>query len=195
MKNEKFDRLLSAIRNEQVDDRVVAQAAGRVWSSIAGTPVADASPHKLRSCEDFQALIPQYLGKQLAGARVLLLEDHVHACVACRHAVERARNGEQQAVWRPEIKRGNSPVWRWAMAATAVAAVALVALALSRGIFPGQQGVRGVVQNVDGSLYAVKGDTVHIVPAGYEISSGDEIRTAKGASAVVRLVDGSLVEM
>lgn len=195
MKNEKFDRLLSAIRNEQVDDKVVAQAAGRVWSSIAGTPVADASPHKLRSCEDFQALIPQYLGKQLAGARVLLLEDHVHACVACRHAVERARNGEQQAVWRPEIKRGHSPVWRWAMAATAVAAVALVALALSRGIFPGQPGVRGVVQNVDGSLYAVKGDTVHIVPAGYEIWSGDEIRTAKGASAVVRLVDGSLVEM
>jgi hypothetical protein len=195
MKNEKFDRLLSAIRNEQVDDKVVAQAAGRAWNSIAGTPVTDASTHKLRSCEDFQALIPQYLGKQLAGARALLLEDHVHACVACRHAVERARDGEQQAVWRPEIKRRNLPVWRWAMAATAVAVVAFVALALSRGIFPGQQGVRGVVQNVDGSLYAVKGDTVHIVPAGYEIWSGDEIRTAKGASAVVRLVDGSLVEM
>jgi hypothetical protein len=195
MKNEKFDRLLSAIRNEQVDDKVVAQAAGRAWNSIAGTPVADASTHKLRSCEDFQALIPQYLGKQLAGARALLLEDHVHACVACRHAVERARDGEQQAAWRPEIKRRNLPVWRWAMAATAVAVVAFVALALSRGIFPGQQGVRGVVQNVDGSLYAVKGDTVHIVPAGYEIWSGDEIRTAKGASAVVRLVDGSLVEM
>jgi hypothetical protein len=195
MKNEKFDRLLSAIRNEQVDDKVVAQAAGRVWNSIAGTPVADASTHKLRSCEDFQALIPQYLAKQLAGARALLLEDHVHACVACRHAVVRARNGEQQAVCPPETKRRNLPVWRWAMAATAVAAVAFVALALSRGIFPGQQGVRGVVQNVDGSLYAVKGDTVHIVPAGYEIWSGDEIRTAKGASAVVRLVDGSLVEM
>jgi ferric-dicitrate binding protein FerR (iron transport regulator) len=195
MKNEKFDRLLSAIRNEQVDDKVVAQAAGRVWNSIAETPVADAGTHKLRSCEDFQALIPQYLGKQLAGARALLLEDHVHACVACRHAVERARNGEQQAVWRPEVKRHSLPVWRWAMAATAVAAVALVALALSRGIFPGQQVVRGVVQNVDGSLYAVSGDTVHIVPAGYEIRSGDEMRTAKGASAVVRLVDGSLVEM
>jgi len=195
MKNEKFDRLLSAIRNEQVDDQVVAQAAGRAWNSIAGTPVTDASTHKLRSCEDFQALIPQYLGKQLAGARALLLEDHVHACVACRHAVERARDGEQQAAWRPEIKRRNLPVWRWAMAAAAVAVVAFVALALSRGVVPGQQGVRGVVQNVDGSLYAVKGDTVHIVPAGYEIWSGDEIRTAKGARAVVRLVDGSLVEM
>ncbi|HWY56847.1 MAG TPA: FecR domain-containing protein [Terriglobales bacterium] len=194
-KNEKFNRLLSAIRNEQVDDKLVSQAGGRVWNSITGTPLADVSPHKLRNCEDFQALIPQYLGKQLAGARGLLFEDHMHACVACRHAVERARSGEQQAVWRPATELRSFPVWRWAMSAGAVAIVAVIALALSLGIFPGQQVVRGVVQNVDGSLYAVTGDTVRIVPAGYEIRSGDEIRTAKGASAMVRLVDGSLVEM
>jgi hypothetical protein len=194
-RNEKFNRLLSAIRNEQVDDKLVSQAGGRVWNSITGTPLADVSPHKLRNCEDFQALIPEYLGKQLAGARGLLFEDHMHACVACRHAVERARSGEQQAVWRPATDRRSFPVWRWAMSAGAVAIVAVIALALSLGIFPGQQVVRGVVQNVDGSLYAVTGDTVRIVPAGYEIRSGDEIRTAKGASAMVRLVDGSLVEM
>jgi hypothetical protein len=194
MKSEKFDRFLSAIRNEQVDDKVIAQAGGRVWASIVGAPIADVSTHKLRNCGDFQALIPEYLGKQLVGARALLFEDHMHGCVACRHAVERARGGEQ-AVWRPEMKHFRFPVWRWAMAATAMAAVGFVALALSLGIFPGQQVVRGVVQNVDGSLYAVTGDTVHSVPAGYEIRNGDEIRTAKGTSAVVRLVDGSLVEM
>ena len=99
MKNEKFDRLLSEIRNEQVDEQVVAQAGERVWKSIAGAaPSADLSAHTLRNCEDFQALIPAYLGKQLAPARVFLFEDHVHACVACRHAVERARTGELQTV-------------------------------------------------------------------------------------------------
>ncbi len=36
MKNEEFDRLLSEIRNEPVDERVVAQAGERVWKSIAG---------------------------------------------------------------------------------------------------------------------------------------------------------------
>jgi hypothetical protein len=195
MKNEKFDRLFSAIRDEQVDDKVVAQVGGRVWKSIAGTSIADLSSHRLRDCEDFQALIPEYLGKQLAGARGLLFEDHIHACVACRRAVERARSGEQQAVWRAATERRTFPVWRWAMAAGAVATVAVAALTLSLGVFPGQQVVGGVVQNVDGSLYAVTGDTVRIVPAGYEIRSGDEIRTAKGASAMVRLVDGSLVEM
>jgi hypothetical protein len=195
MKNEKFDRMLSAIRNEQVDDKVVAQAGERVWTSLAKTPVADLSTRKLRSCEDFQALIPEYLGKRLAEGRVLLFEDHTHACVACRHAVDRVRGGELQAVWQPQVRGRRLRVWRWTMAATALAAAAFVALALSMGILPGQRVVRGVVQNVDGSLYAVTGDTVHIVPAGYQVRSGDEIRTAKGATAVVRLVDGSLVEM
>ena len=63
------------------------------------------------------------------------------------------------------------------------------------GIFPGQHAVRGAVQNVDGSLYAVVDDQVRLIPAGYQISNGDEIRTAKGSNAVVRLLDGSLVEM
>ena len=86
MTNEKFERLLSEIRNEQVAEQVVAKAGDRVWKSIAGaTPTADFSTRALRSCADFQALIPGYLGKQLAPARALLFEDHVHACVACRH--------------------------------------------------------------------------------------------------------------
>ena len=34
MSDQKFDRLLSEIRNEHVDDQVVSQAGERVWSSI-----------------------------------------------------------------------------------------------------------------------------------------------------------------
>ena len=197
MKNEKFDRLLSEIRNEQVDDQVVAQAGERVWKSIAGAgPTADLSTHTLRSCEDFQALIPGYLGKQLAPARALLFEDHVHACVACRHALERARDGEVQTVWRIESKRPDSISWRWAMGAAAVFAVAVVAaLALSNGLLPGQHSVRAAVQTVDGSLYTGSGAEMRVIPVGYQIRNGDEIRTAKGSTAVVRLLDGSLVEM
>ena len=36
---------------------------------------------------------------------------------------------------------------------------------------------------------------MRLIPAGYEIRNGDEVRTAKGSTAVVRLLDGSLVEM
>lgn len=35
MNSVNFDQLLSAIRNESVDDKVVAQASERVWNSLA----------------------------------------------------------------------------------------------------------------------------------------------------------------
>jgi hypothetical protein len=200
MSDQKFDRLLSDIRNEQVDEQVVSQAGKRVWGAISGTPSAALSLHKLRSCEDFQGLIPEYLGESLPEARRLLLEDHVHQCVACRHAVEQARAGELQPVWQPELSLAASaerrfPIWQWAMGAAAAVVVAVAGLALINGNFPGQHVVRAAVQNVDGSLYAVSDDQVRLIPAGYQIRNGDQIRTAKGSNAVVRLLDGSLVEM
>ncbi len=194
MSDKKFERLLSEIRNEKVDDRVVDQAGDRVWSSITATPAAEHSM-KLRNCHDFQTLIPAYLEKTLPEARRLLFEDHVHQCVACRHAIEQARHGEVQPVWQPRFSSRRLPVWRWAMGAVAVVVVAAATFGVLNGMFPGQHTVRGDVQNVDGSLYAVVDDQVRVIPAGYQIRSGDVIRTAKGSHAVVRLLDGSLVEM
>jgi len=207
MKNKDFDHLLSEIRNEQVDDQVVAQASDRVWKSIAGAPAAELSAHTLRTCEDFQALIPGYLSKQLAPARAMLFEDHTHACVACRHALERARDGERQTTFRLETKRptsvarssagssARSRAWGWGMAVAGVAAVAALVVAFNLGMLPGQHAVRASVETVDGALYAGSGAEMRLIPAGYEIRNGDEIRTAKGSTAVVRLLDGSLVEM
>ena len=196
MKNEKFDRLLSTIRNENADEKVVAQASNRVWKSMAeSAPVTEPDRHILRSCDDFQVLIPAYLAKELQPARAMLFEDHVHSCVACRHAMERVKDGERQQVWRVKPNRPSALPWRWAMGAAAIAAVLVVAFAFSNGLLPGQHPVRAEVQAVDGSLYAVNGADVRLIPAGYQIRNGDEIRTAKASTAVVRLLDGSLVEM
>jgi hypothetical protein len=196
MSDHKFDRLISDIRNEHVDDQVVARAGDRVWNSLSNFSTAELSMGRLRSCEDFQTLIPAYLDKNLPEARRFLFEDHVHQCVACRRSLEQARVGELQPAWKPKVVQHRFPVWRWAMAATAaVVLVAGVTFTLLNGSFPGQHAVRGSVQNVDGSLYAVSDDQVRVIPAGYQIRNGDEIRTAKGSNAVVRLLDGSLVEM
>ncbi len=207
MSDHKFDRLISEIRNERVDDQVVSRAGERVWSSLSGSTAAELGTHMLRSCEDFQALTPAYVDKNLPEARRLLFEDHVHQCVACRHAVEQARGGNLNAARRPAGKPvwgialqaqaapRSFPAWRFAMSAAAAIVVAISAFALANGLFPGQHAVRGAVQNVDGSLYAVSDDQVRVIPAGYQIRNGDEIRTAKGSNAVVRLLDGSLVEM
>jgi len=195
MKDDKFEMLLSNIRNEHVDDEVVAQAGERVWKGIAGTP-ADVAAHPFRSCEDFQGLIPAYVAKRLTPARALLFEDHVHACVQCRHALERAKKGEPQRVWRFETKpRSGGLALRFAFGVAAVAAMTFAVLSWHDGFLPGQHPVRAAVETVDGSLYEVDGAGTRLIPAGYEIKSRDEIRTAKGSTATVRLLDGSLVEM
>jgi hypothetical protein len=216
MMNEKFDRLLAMIRNERVDDQVVAQAGERVWKSIAGAaPVSDLSARTLRSCADFQALIPGYIEKQLVPARAMLFDDHVHTCVACRHALERARDGQSQTVLRLETRRPSaislhasgsagrsgfslntrSNAWGWAMSAAAVLVATVGVVAFSNGLLPGQHVVRASVQTANGSLYAGSGAEMRVIPVGYEVRNGEEIRTAKGSTAVVRLLDGSLVEM
>ena len=63
MTNEKFDRLLSTIRNEHVDDKIVDQASDRVWTAITGdSPSAgDGSPHasKLRRLSVFDPCLPR----------------------------------------------------------------------------------------------------------------------------------------
>jgi hypothetical protein len=195
MKDDKLENLLSNIRNEHVDDETVARAGERVWKSIAGTP-AEFAAHTLRTCEDFQRLIPAYVAKQLTPARAMLFEDHVHACVACRHALERARLGEPQRTWRFEGKpRSGRLALRFAFGVAAVAAVTFAVLSWRDGLLPGQHPVRAAVETVDGSLYQVEGAETRLIPAGYEIRNGDEIRTAKGSRAQVRLLDGSVVEM
>jgi hypothetical protein len=195
MKNDKFDELLSTIRNEHVDDAIVAQAGERAWTSIAGASAAELSARKLRSCDDFQALIPEYLEQRLATARLLLFEDHVHGCVACRHALENAREGEKQVAWKFETRSRSSRAWQWMFGGAVVAAMTVAGIAFYDGLLPGQHPVRGAVQSVNGSLYDVTGDQVRLIPAGYSISNNDEVRTAKGSTAVLRLSDGSLVEM
>lgn len=196
MKNDKFDRLLSTIRNEKVGDKVVTQASDRVWSVLTGdSPASSLDARSLRTCDDFQSLIAAYLDRTLASARLMLFEDHVHACVKCRHALETAREGEKQVAWRFEPKSRSPRVWRWALATAAIAAMALVAIGFNNELLPGQNPLHGAVQSVNGSLYAISGDDVRMVQAGYQIGNGATVRTAKGSTAVLKLQDGSLIEM
>src|SRR5277367_679253 len=115
MSDNKFDRLLSEIRDEQIDERVVSRAGERVWNSITASAPIELSAQAFGSCEDFQALIPFYLSKALPQARALLFEDHVHECVACRRAVERARTGEMQPTWQVKPASRGLGLWRFAM--------------------------------------------------------------------------------
>src|SRR5262245_28258549 len=103
-----LDRVVSEIRDEAIDPKIVGDAAARVWASLTGegtTSGASAhslsddptSPSTIRGCAGFQALIPSYVARSLPPARALLLEDHVRDCVPCRAALDSVRGGRPVA--------------------------------------------------------------------------------------------------
>jgi hypothetical protein len=87
--NELFDDVTAGIRNEKLDDATVKATGDRVWTRLGNEQAAAqagvVTVEHLRGCDDFQAIIPAYLGGYLTSARTMLLEDtRVSACPAAR---------------------------------------------------------------------------------------------------------------
>ncbi|MDX6575866.1 MAG: hypothetical protein QOE96_1819 [Blastocatellia bacterium] len=216
--NNILDQVTAGIRAEQVDDATVSDATERVWARLsnetdarmmhagrsqnASAPTAGAPADHIEGCADYQTLIPAYLGGKLSDARTLLLVDHTHECIPCRKALKQARESRQGSVV-PAGRRQNRKaavyslrpvVLRWGIAAVLVIGLGLIALPLIQRYVPfGSFDV--TVQAADGPVYAVTDAQTRVLNAGEKIKRGDKIRTAKDAHAVVRLGDGSLIEM
>src|SRR6516225_6410690 len=77
-----LERAIAEIREEHISDELVEAAASRVWSRLS-----EPAEH-IRSCADFQALLPEFRAGRLGEARTLLVRDHLRECVSCRHVFE-----------------------------------------------------------------------------------------------------------
>lgn len=176
-----LDRILDDIRNEAVDPAAVEAAAARVR---AGLPRA-----ALRSCADFQALMPDYRAGRLPEARALLLKDHTRECAACRKALA----GESKVTAFVPRRAAAAPAFRWAMAAGVAALAVLAGYAVWTGIRTGDS--RVALQAAGGTVYRITPQGTEILQPGAETAGPGEIRTAGNSTALLRLPDGSLVEM
>jgi hypothetical protein len=193
-----LDRAISEIRDEEIDPVAVSQAAERVWKKVsaeaaraaAGEPAAiSIETGAMRTCADFRSLIPAWRAGELSPARAMLVEDHVHQCPACRKAMA----GPRQPIALVR-RRTIAPVWKWAAAAVVVAAAGLGAyMASDRLLIP--SGPRATVAAVEGTLYEVADSGSRPLAPGAPIAEIESVRTARGSAAVIRLRDGSLVEM
>lgn len=214
MKNKELDNILdqvtSGIHSEQVDDQMASEAGKRVWArladsnatfaSTASQNVAAASVDHIEGCPDFQSLIPAYLGGRLSEARSLLLVDHTHECIPCRRALKNAREGqvETTAPVRRTAQRKigtynlRPVVLRWGIAAALLVGLGLITLPLIQR-YTGS--IEATVQAADGPLYLVADAKTRALNVGEKIGRGDVIRTAKDGHAIVRLEDGSTIEM
>jgi ferric-dicitrate binding protein FerR (iron transport regulator) len=203
--NNIVDDVTAEIRNERLDSATVESAARRVWTRMAGEQAAAAAGvrpvEQIRNCDDFQTLIPAYLQGYLSSARTTLLEDHTRECVPCRKALKQARHGNQEAIRLQEQRakadaasyRAN--MLRWAVAAVLVVGVGLFAWPWIQRSINSLYTLSAIVEAAQGGVYKVTGDKTQAVKAGEKLLGGEHIRTAKSSGAVVKLSDGSLVEM
>lgn len=181
-----LERAASEIRNEAIPDELVDAAAARVWARLS------AHPH-LRSCADFQALFPEFRAGRLPEARALLLQDHLHECVACRRIFEGKVVTMPAAPAPARVPGREFHSARWAMAAGVILAGGLVVW--FSVIRSGPHAGRAMVQAVNGRLYAVTPAGLRAMKPGEDLPDGVEIRTALDSDATLALRDGSLVEM
>ena len=211
MKNKELENILdkvtAGIRNEKVDEAVVNDAAGRVWARLinenSASATSEAAPaDRIEGCADFQSLIPAYLRRELSEARSLLLVDHTHECIPCRRALKHARESRIAAAVpsvRKQTRRNSGyslqpVIRRWGIAAVLLIGLGLIAWPLIQRYVPFGS-FEATVQAADGPVYVVADAKTRALNTGEKIGRGDTIRTAKDAHAVVRLGDGSTIEM
>ena len=208
-----LDKVTDGIRAEQISDDLVSQSANRVWQRVsaeAGAPQMSANSaaaeiDRIEGCADFQSLIPGYLGGKLSEARSLLLVDHTHECIPCRRALKQAR--EKGVAPSRDVRRSGRAgrarartyslrpvVLRWGIAAALVIGLGLIALPILQRYVP-LGSFDATVQAADGPLYLVSDSQTRQLKAGEKINRGEVIRTAKDGHAIVRLGDGTTIEM
>jgi len=205
MKSNKEDQILdnvtAEIRNEKVDPRAVSAAADRVWARVStaagATEFQLPTVDRIEGCADFQSLIPAHLAGKLSEARSLLLVDHTHECIPCRKAMNEARakrSGTIKPATRNKRYSMQPTVMRWAIAAAVVIGIGLLAVPFVQRFWPYGQ-FDATVQAAEGQVYQVADTHTAAVATGAKLQQNEKVRTAKDGRAVVRLGDGSLIEM
>ena len=200
-KDQILDKVTAEIRNEKVDPATVSAAADRVWARVStaagATEFQLPTVDRIEGCGDFQSLIPAHLAGKLTEARSLLLVDHTHECIPCRKAMNEAR-AKRSVTIKPATRNKRYTlqpvVMRWGIAAALVIGLGLLAVPFVQRFWPYGQ-FDATVQAAEGQVYQIADTQTAAVATGAKLQQNEKVRTAKDGRAVVRLGDGSLIEM
>ena len=183
MTDKLFDELVNEIREEEIPAEQVTAARERVWQRLAGSVSL--------ACAEIRPQLTDYAAGRLMESRRLLVDDHLSRCVECRHALAELK-GEKKVVVIPQRKSFRWTGWmRWA----AAAAVILMVVYMGRGHFDSwlaPSGPSATIVSLSGDLYRLPQESL---PVGSTLQKGDVIRTTRGGRAVLKLADGSRIEL
>ncbi len=192
---ERLAEALAAMRAEQPNPETMNAAGERVWQRVSQELAAPARQiDSIRSCADVLELLPQYRAGQLNTARALLVESHLHDCVSCRREAE-AGARTVPLPWKQELPKVRNTGFRWVAVAAAVVLAGFTAYFVQGWFFSGPAGMRARVESLNGVIFRIGVGGEQPLKVGDEIAEGERARTAGGAHAMLRLRDGSLVEM
>ena len=182
MSDDRLERALNAMKNEHVSETEAAHVRDRVLEKFD-------LPEEAR-CGKFRIQLVDYLANRLDEAPRLLLEDHLSRCPQCRRVLVELRDGHDNVTAMPQRRARTSRWLTWAAAAALLITISY----MGRGIIDTALawGPRATVASVDGQLFLVPEG---ILQPGAEIGENQIVRTGPASKAVLRLKDGSLVEL
>ena len=191
---------VQAIKADEPDTMQVAASARRVAGRLGISALAESMDgsevEAIESCGDVQRLLNSYRAGTLPPTRSLMIEAHLHDCGDC---LRRAKSESGTAVldWSAP-KAAPAFVWRprafsWALAP--IFALLVGTFFVYRAYWQVPPGVRAEVQSIDGSAYRISGAGDRPLHPGDTLAEGDHLRTSGGAHAVLRLSDGSTIEV
>jgi len=188
-----LDQATQAMRTTTPDSSEFSASAEKVAGRL-GIAFAE-NTDAIESCEDMRPLLDAYRSGTLPLTRALLVEAHLRECAVC---YRRLHSGSGAVNWsapkvmpvRPKVR---PLAVAWAMAASL--AVAAAGLFVYQAYWQVPPGVRAEVQSIDGSASLITDSGDRVLAPGAQLHEGDVLRTGGGSHAVVRLADGSTVEM
>ena len=190
MSEDLLEKALREMKDEDVNAGTLEAARARVWKTVANAGSA--------TCAEFRPDFPAYLAGALGGSRRILVDDHLSRCVSCRVRIAEMK-GERQVIAMPQRSSSRRAWWALdsarARGLAAAAAVLVGALYLGRDAIDGMlapDGPRATVVSVDGGLYRLPAGVLEVDAA---IGEHETVRTGPGAHAVLRLADGSVVDV
>jgi len=191
--HDNIDRAAEEIRAQKIDDATARRITDEVWERLG---IGREGHLPLRSCADFQAEIPAFVAGTLPEGRALLVGDHTRECVPCRRVLMEARG--VAAPVSPQRSVRKAPRWLGPALRIAAAIVLLfggVVTVRTVGNVMVDRNLRASVETIDGSLQLVENDSSAELAADAGIRSREVLRTARNSGAMLRLADGSLIEM
>ena len=191
-----LDRATQALRADVPDAEAISAAAERTAQALEIRMDREAFEGSIENCEGVQRLFVAYRAGNLTENRRLLVDVHLRDCGECLRLFKQGREGAALNWSAPAVRaaaRMRPARLGWVMAVSAAALV--LGVFVYRAYWQVPPGVRAEVQSIDGSAFVFGEGGDRKIAAGAELREGDELRTAGGSRAVLRLSDGSLVEV